>query len=565
MRGSILGAALGTCVHVGGLHHFLKVAEAEGYTTRSLGPAVSVDRLIRAIRQEHPAIVAVSYRLTPEVATHLFAELRNALRGDELRSTRFVFGGTPPVAEIARQSGLFEEAFSGQEPLAAIRAYLRGGSEGTAEHSFAHDLIGRITQKYPSPLLRHHFGRPNLEETIAGARVIAESGVLDVLSLGTDQNAQEHFFHPDEMDPAMDGAGGVPVRKPEDLERIYASTRTGNFPLVRCYSGTRDLLPWAEMSITTIHNAWAAIPLCWYSVMDGRSQVPLFEAISEKQTAMRFYAAKGIPVEVNESHQWSLRDAHDSLAVTMAFLAAYTAKKAGVRNYVSQFMFNTPPGTSPAMDIAKMQAKRELIESLHDDTFTSWREVRAGIAHFSALPAIAQGQLASSAVVSLALEPHILHVVGFSEGDHATTPEELIHSCHIVQGVLHNCLAGLPEMVGDKTVRKRTAELKREAGHLLEALRRYGSAVSTDPWSDAHVLASAIKIGLLDAPHFRGNPHLAGTITTRLIDGAWYAIDPASGDPVGEQARTDAILKNAPSLKPREESNDVRNRRIHRQ
>ena len=84
------------------------------------------------------------------------------------------------------------------------------------------------------------------------------------------------------------------------------------------------------MSMETIRIAWGAIPLCWYSVMDGRSRVPLPDAIAEKQAAMRFYAEQGVPVEVNESHQWSLRDAHDSLAVAMAFLAAYNAKRQGV-------------------------------------------------------------------------------------------------------------------------------------------------------------------------------------------------------------------------------------------
>ena len=35
---------------------------------------------------------------------------------------------------------------------------------------------------------------------------IAESGVLDILSIGPDQNAQEHFFHPENMDHSQDGA-----------------------------------------------------------------------------------------------------------------------------------------------------------------------------------------------------------------------------------------------------------------------------------------------------------------------------------------------------------------------
>jgi hypothetical protein len=98
------------------------------------------------------------------------------------------------------------------------------------------------------------------------------AGVLDVISLGPDQNAQEHFFHPEEMDHSQDGAGGVPLRNPDDLEAIYLRSRCGNYPLVRCYAGTRDLIRWAEMSVKLINNAWGAIPLCWYSVIDGRSK-----------------------------------------------------------------------------------------------------------------------------------------------------------------------------------------------------------------------------------------------------------------------------------------------------
>ncbi|MGB6121136.1 MAG: cobalamin-dependent protein, partial [Bacteroidota bacterium] len=118
----ILGAALGTCVHVGGLHHFLKLAEAEGYRTFSLGPAVPIDRLIEGIRTHRPDLVAISYRLTPENASELFNELRLRLTERGLSEGRFVFGGTPPVAEVARAAGLFERAFSGMEPVEEIKA-----------------------------------------------------------------------------------------------------------------------------------------------------------------------------------------------------------------------------------------------------------------------------------------------------------------------------------------------------------------------------------------------------------------------------------------------------------
>ncbi len=534
---TIIGAAIGSCVHVGGLHHFLKLAETEGYKTISYGPAVSIKRLAGIVEKEQPSITALSYRLTPETASELFRELKAEFSYAGLKDIRMIFGGTPPVAVEAVKSGLFEQVFDGTEPVEFIKEYLRGKPRDLSEDSNASTLIERISRKYPYPLIRHHFGRPSLEETVEGVKRISESGVLDVLSIGPDQNAQEHFFHPDEMDHSQDGAGGVPLRKPGDLDAIYAATRRGNYPLVRCYAGTRDLMKWAEMSLKTINIAWGAIPLCWYSVIDGRSKRTISEAITEHQQVIGWYAKKKIPVEVNESHQWSLRDAHDSLAVAMAFLAAYNAKKMGVENYVSQYMFNTPPGTSPEMDIAKMLAKNELIEELSDGAFKIFREVRAGLAHFSLNPSFAMGQLAASALVSLALKPHILHVVGYSEGDHAILADELIQSCDIIHGVLHDTLYGMPDLSDNKRVTDRKNELKSEAGVLLEELYQRGRSHSEDPWSDPGVISSAVRTGLLDAPHFQGNPHLCGTITTRLVDGGWYAADSETGEKVAELER----------------------------
>jgi methylmalonyl-CoA mutase cobalamin-binding subunit len=544
----ILGAALGSCVHVAGLHHFLKLAEAEGFAVRFLGPAVPVDALVQAIRDESPDLTAVSYRLMPEAAISLFGELRDALARAGRRNVRMVFGGTPPVAEIARRSGLFEKTFDGREPLRAIRAYLHGGAEREPERRFASTLLERIRDAEPYPLLRHHFGLPSLAATIAGAREIAEAEVLDVLSIGPDQNAQEHFFHPEDMDQGRAGAGGVPLRTPGDLRAIYEATRRGNCPLLRCYSGTRDLLRWAEMSRETIRNAWAAIPLCWYNVLDGRSRRPLDEAILENQEAMRWHAEKGLPVEVNEAHQWSLREAHDALAVAMAFLAAYNAKAMGVRHYVAQYMFNTPPGTTPRMDLAKMLAKMELIGTLEDGSFVSYRQVRAGIAHFAGEPSIAQGQLAASAAISLALKPHILHVVGFSEGDHAALPDEVVRSCRTAHGVLQDCLEGLPDMTLDPVVQARKETLLREARVLLAALSRLGSETGPDPWTDPGLLAHAVAIGLLDTPHFKGTPGFRGEIVTRLIKGGWDCVDPETGKPVSEEQRTERVLETAPAF-----------------
>ena len=540
-RERIVGAALGACVHIAGIQGFLRMCEEEGHETIFLGPAVTARDLVEAVRKHRPDRVAVSYRLTPEVAGKLFGELRGLLTEEERRRLRLIFGGTPPVAAEAERSGLFERVFSGRETLEDIRAYIRGEKGRSETADYPGDLVGRISGSYPVPLIRHHFGRPTLEETLAGAERIAGEGVLDVLSIGPDQNAQESFFRPREMDPAQDGAGGVPVRRPEDLEAIYAATRRGNFPLVRCYSGTRDLLKWAEMSVRTIRNAWAAIPLCWYSDLDGRSTRPLAEAVAENLSVVGWYARQGIPVEVNESHQWSLRNAHDALAVATAFLAAYNAKKAGVRHYVAQYMFNTPAGTSPAMDLAKMLAKIELIEGLAGDGFAVFREVRAGLASMPSDFAAAKGHLAASGAVSMSLSPHIFHVVGFSEGDHAITADELIESCRIARGAIQLSLQGLPDPSRDPLVRERKAELVAEARLLLEALKGLAGPAADDPWTDPRTIAAAVVKGLLDTPHFKGHPYARGAVVTRIVGGACRAVDPGTGEPLPEKERLRAL------------------------
>ena len=98
----ILGASIGNCVHVAGVIHFLDLAEQEGYRTRFMGPATSLDDLFEAIRNEHPDIVSISYRLTPGNAALLLDDLARR-RQDLDFNVRWEFGGTKPVADIARK------------------------------------------------------------------------------------------------------------------------------------------------------------------------------------------------------------------------------------------------------------------------------------------------------------------------------------------------------------------------------------------------------------------------------------------------------------------------------
>jgi hypothetical protein len=192
------------------------------------------------------------------------------------------------------------------------------------------------------------------------------------------------------------------------------------------------------------------------------------------------------------------------------------------------------------MDLAKMLAKREMIESLHSEDFVSMRQVRAGLLHFSPDPDIAKGQLAASTSLALGLRPHIIHVVGFCEGDHAATAEDVIESCEIVRGVLRNFIFGMPDMTADPAVQKRREQLVAQAEVLIAGLRALGDR-EEDPLTSPRVLAKAIRLGVLDAPHLKGNPHAAGLLQTRPVNGAIEAVDPKSKRVLSERERLRAL------------------------
>ena len=414
--------------------NFLRLAESQGYVTEFAGAAKSPGEMATMAKRIKPDILAVGYRLDPEAGRHLARRLKAALEARSVKPALF-FGGTAPVADAVSEEGIFDAVFSGREDVDDIIAFLRGKPVLKEATRYPDTLPERIEWKQPYPILRHHFGLPSVEKTAEGIREIAESGVLDVISIGPDQNAQESFFRPDEMDHDQDGAGGVALRSEDDFQMLYEASRRGNYPLMRCYSGTRDVLRFAKVLAGTIRNAWAAIPLTWYNVLDGRGPRQVVQSIAEGQETMALaWYAEGIPVEVNESHHWSLRDAPDVVAVAAAYLAAYNAKKAGVRDYVSQYMLNTPPGTSAAMDLGKMLAKDELIHSLAGDDFRVFRQVRAGLASFPVDLEQAKGHLAFSTTVAMALRPHIVHVVGYCEADHLAGPSEVIESCKMLRG-----------------------------------------------------------------------------------------------------------------------------------
>lgn len=541
MTKTVVAAALGECVHVAGVMNFLRLAEANGWRTVFLGPAVSVEELISAAKREKADLVGVSYRLTPETGERLLAEFAES--ADELREkgVRFYFAGTPPVAERASAMGFFNTVFDGNETVEDVINSLRDKPAGSgAQDAYPSTTLERIAWKTPYPILRHHFGLPTMPATLDGIRRIAEARVLDVISLGVDQDAQENFFHPDRQNPRKFGAGGVPVRTPDDYRALYEASQAGNYPLLRTYSGTDDFIRLAEVFMGTIHNAWCAIPLFWFNAMDGRGPWDLAGSIREHQKVMGWYGERGVPVELNEPHHWGMRDAPDVVCVVSAYLAAYNAKANGVKDYIAQLMFNSPPGLSDAMDLAKMAAMLRIIAPLEDENFRILRQTRTGLLSYPLQPAAARAHLAASIYLQMAVRPHIVHIVGHTEADHAATADDIIEAAQMARRSIENALRA-PDLLADPAVQRRIHTLVQDAHLTLEAIRSLAGADVEDPLTDADVLTEAVKRGIMDAPHLRNNRFARGEIRTSFINGACVTVD-ERGREIKEKDRLNALL-----------------------
>jgi len=539
----IIAGALGECVHVAGISNFLRIAEEAGWQTLFLGPAVPIDEIIKVANQEQAEIVGVSYRLTPETGENLLAEF--AEQADELRQkgVRFLFGGTPEVAKRADSLGFFEKVFSGEESDSDVLAYLKNViTNEKPDEVFPSSFCDRAKWKAPFPLIRHHFGLPTIKDTQDGIKRIALARVLDVISLGLDQDAQENFFHPERQKISRKGAGGVPVRSADEFVSLFENSRTGNFPLLRSYSGTDDFIAMAEMLTETIQNTWCAIPLFWFNKMDGRGPWNLEDSIRQHQNVMKWYGERNIPVELNEPHHWGMRDAPDVIFVVAGYLSAYNAKYFGVKDYIAQFMFNSPPGHNDAMDLAKMQAILEIIQPLESESFKIWKQTRTGLLSYPTHLVKARAHLASSIYLQMALKPDIVHVVGHTEAFHAATADDVIEACQMAQRVIETCIKGMPDYGNDAVIKKRVKFLVSQARILLNSISQLGDQMGeNDSLSNPVVLAKAVLVGLLDAPQLMNNAFARGLIKTRVINGACEVVN-ESGNYIDEEERIGKLI-----------------------
>jgi hypothetical protein len=225
-----------------------------------------------------------------------------------------------------------------------------------------------------------------------------------------------------------------------------------------------------------------------------------------------------------------------------------------VRDYIAQLMFNSPPGLSDAMDLAKMLACLEMIAPLvgmpsedapaitscatcnTQHAFRIYRQTRVGLLSHPLDGEAARGHLAAATYLQMALKPHIVHVVGHTEAHHAATAEDVIAACKIARRAIENAVAGAPDMTLDPRVQARKSELIAEAQVTLDAIRCLAGPDVADPLADPATLTAAVASGMLDAPHLRNNRFARGQIRTRIVRGACVAVD-ETGQPLSEVAR----------------------------
>jgi len=191
---------------------------------------------------------------------------------------------------------------------------------------------------------------------------------------------------------------------------------------------------------------------------------------------------------------------------------------------VMQYMLANPPSISPMMDLAKMQAKIDLMGELEDDTFSIIRMVRTGLLAYPADMDKAKGLIASTMFYGSFLKPDIVHVVSYSEAVMRATSKEILESVRIVNKSMEIAERGLLENLHeDRKFKARLEYLKSEVRYLLDEISKLKDV--EDPLSDPEVVYLAIREGLLDAPGLKGFSVAQGNFRTEIYDGYHVTVD----------------------------------------
>lgn len=493
---------------------------------------VNQRQLVDWLKENDIRHIGISYRLDTNEAISIMGILVNLLRDNNLLKYQdgpidmIMYAGMPEAARVIAEEhrGLVKTFQGGESPTETLTklnvpkeripdSLLKGSKYDDMRMAFGEDIIKKHnydkyqpldrsnyedygtdkdtvvkrlnadTQGEAAPLMRAHVGpysssvsrEENVKEFLNWAKTLADTGYLDIISIGTSQLTQSNFG--EDWEDRANG-GGVPINSPEEFRMVWESSRP---LLLRTYAGTQNIPQLAEMYEETINISWHALSFWWFNQLDGRGPYDLYTNLKQHVETVKYIASTNKPLEANVSHHFGFRGGDDVTYIVAAYLTAKLAKKYGIKTYVLQNMLNTPRYTWGIQDLAKSRATLELVRELQDDNYRVILQPRAGLDYFK--PDLDEAKVQLAAVSALMddidprneMSPPMIHVVSYSEAAHLATPDVINESVQITQYAIQEYRrlrkAGeIEDMSKNEEVQERTAHLVSEARTIIEGI-----------------------------------------------------------------------------------------------
>ena len=486
----------------------------------------NISKVIKWINDNQITRIGFSYRLDPHDAKDYYCNLVYQLKnsnvffedGGPVRGVSFA--GLPDACELIK-SELGEESlvFPGDEsPVESLRKYgvpeslfpntiKQESPYDSMRWQFAEQLIASESYKYilpqehfhypecgtrrdtfikrltycrehqSLPIIRVHVDPYNsnrteaLKEFNSWARELAQSRLLDVLSIGSSQLTQSNFG---EDWSGMHNGGGGPINSEQEYRDVAIAA---NPMLVRTYAGTKNIPQLAAIHERALNISWHALSFWWFCEIDGRGKNTVLENLREHFETIRYAAQTQKPVEPNVPHHFAFRGTDDITYIISGYLTAKSIKRIGVNHLILQNMLNTPKYTWGIEDLAKGRAMLKLVRELEDKNFSVSLQTRAGLDYFSV-------QLAAVTALMDDLEPdnpnspEIIHVVSYSEAVRLATPDVIKESIQITLSSLQEYRRlrktnRVGNMTYDRDVLYRTNDLYEEAKEAIDFLESH--------------------------------------------------------------------------------------------
>lgn len=574
--------------HTEGIHNASKIARLANIQSILLKPSTSLESLCKQIKENTPKYIGLSYRLTPEVGCRELEKTINTFYYEGLikqeDDVKICFAGLPKTIEILRarlaelplkvylcepypdvldriketidffeitekKQEIYEQLKEEVDPK-GIELFNQLADEIIYHDNYksepplripSNDAIYDYTlriKESPIPVLRTHFGIPanDIEPTIKGIKELAEARVVDEISLGSSDLSQRYFGHP-ELFEGKKNDGGVPYKTYEDLCKLFAASRRGNFPSMKPYCHVSDIVPFIYTCLEAglLRGAHQAIPLFWFNEMDGRGPMTVRESIHEHFAGVKELAKLGIPVEMNDPNQWSSRWAHDTTIVTSYALISAVMTMCGVENMVFQMQMNKPKETGDFADLAKMQAGFYMAQQFANPNQSLYRETRTGIESLSPDMEKAKWQLGRSTLLQMCMSPHIIHIVSYCEANYAARPTDIIDSSRLIRKAIQVYRENEKEInieLNNPIIKERREYLIKESIYLLNEIAKLhtaykpGTIKSLLPYiANADVLAMAIEKHIISAPGIINAKYKGDFITRPMKYGMINLVD----------------------------------------